>query len=74
MAKKEQRPEVFMVSIDGTRAPQHEHATVDAAIEEAERLGQHLFLQGNKNAKIRVLKEIGQLSLKVETKVTKNWS
>lgn len=74
MAAKPKTPSVFLVSIDGTRAPQFEHPTLKEAVIEAERLGQALFLQGNKHAKIRVLEQVGVLSLQVEQKVTKNWS
>jgi hypothetical protein len=41
---------------------------------EAERLGQALYVNGNRHAKIRVLKQVGVLSIQVEQKVTKNWS
>lgn len=74
MATKPKTPDVFLVSIDGTRAPQFEHPTFQDAMIEAERLGQELFLQGNRHAKIRVLKQVGVLSIQVEQKVTKNWS
>ena len=72
MAVKPKNPDVFLVSIDGTRAPQFAHPTLKEATAEAERLAQELFLQGN--TKIRVLKQVGVLSIQVEQKVTKNWS
>lgn len=74
MAVKPKAPDVFLVSVDGTRAPHIEHPTLQEAMTEAERLGQMLYMKGNKHAKIRVLKQVGVLSIQVEQKVTKNWS
>lgn len=74
MAAKPKAPDIFLVSIDGTRAPAFEHPTVEAAMAEAERLAQELYRQGQPHAKIRVVKQIGTLSVKIEKKVTTNWS
>lgn len=49
----------FLVSIDGMRAPEHEHDSFEKALKEAARLSRN---PGTFKRKIRVLKEVAAIN------------